>query len=196
MLLTFCATAKMKALLQQPGAPKVVKEASDILKQCCGTTGGEVLANDINIFCLVYQRGDKKTWNVDNNVKMEDAHAPIKRALAVAGIKMKPDANLKLEMFARYTISGIRYTTRAKANSDCNIFFSGSGGHLVLGVIKHIFAIPSVNDRQKYFFAARRNLPIPTNIMDPFQSHKDFRAGLWRDKHTAELNIIPLNEGT
>ena len=32
--------------------------------------------------------------------------------------------------------------------------------------------------------------------MDPFQSHKDFGAGLWRDKHTTELDIIPLNKGT
>ena len=124
---------------------------------------------------------------------MEDAHAPIKRALATAGIEMK--SNAKLKMFASCTVSGIRYTTRAKVNSDCNIFFSRSGGHLVPGIIEHIFAIPSVNDRQQYFFAAHRNLPIPTNMMDPFQLYKDFGVGLWRAMHTTELDIIPLTKG-
>ena len=194
MLQTFCTATKMKALLQQPGAPQVVREASNILKQCCGTSSGETLADDINIFQSVYRGGDKKTWNVDDGVKVEDAHAPIKRALATAGVEMKSDA--KLEMFASCTVSGIRYTTRAKANSDCNIFFSRSGGHLVPGIIEHIFAIPSVNDGQQYFFAARRNLPIPTNVMDPFQLYKDFGAGLWRAMHTTELDIIPLTKGT
>jgi hypothetical protein len=194
MLLTFCAAAKMKALLQQPGAPNVVKEASNILKRCCGASGGEALEDNINIFHSVYQGGDEKTWNVDGSVKMEDAHAPIKRALAEAGIKMKPDA--KLEMFASCTISGVRYTTQAKANTNCNIFFSGSGGHLVPGIIEHIFTIPSANDIQNYFFAARRNLPIPTNVTDPFQLYKDFGTGLWRDKHRTELDIFPVTEST
>ena len=175
MLLTFCAATKMKALLQQPGAPQVVREASNILKQCCSTSGGETLADNINIFRSVYQGGDKKTWNVDDGVKVEDAHAPIKRALATAGVEMK--SNAKLEMFASCTVSGIRYMTRAKGNFDCNIFFSRSGGHLVPGITEHIFAILSVNDRQQNFFAVRRNLHISTNMMDPFQLYKDFGAG-------------------
>ena len=164
------------------------------MKQCCSTSSGETLADDINIFQSVYRGGDKKTWNINDGVKVEDAHAPIKRALATAGVEMKSDA--KLKMFASCTVSGIRYMTRAKANSDCNIFFSRSGGHLVPGIIEHIFAILSVNDGQQYFFAARRNLPIPTNMMDPFQLYKDFGAGLWRAMHTMELNIIPLTKGT
>ncbi|KAF8833831.1 hypothetical protein BDN67DRAFT_985763 [Paxillus ammoniavirescens] len=135
----------------------------------------------------------KENMYVGLNI-VEEAPALVKRALVAAGIEGR--LNGQLDMFSRCTVSSIKYGTREATRTDCNIFFDESGGRLVPGVIEYIFAIRSVNGKPKHFIATRRNLPVPDLMTDPFKAYKDFGAGLWKDEHATELNIISLTEGT
>jgi hypothetical protein len=193
MLGAFCAAARVKVLLQHPDAPKVVRDASNILNVCCSASDDGALAADLGVFHTLTQTGETN-WTVDGDAKVEEAPALVKRALVAAGIE--GHLNVQLDMFSRCTVSGIKYGTREATRTDCNIFFNESGGQLVPGVIEYIFAIQSANGKPRYFVAARRNLPVPDLVTDPFKAYKDFGARLWKDEHATELDIVSLTEGT
>ncbi|KAG2073508.1 hypothetical protein BDR04DRAFT_1010610 [Suillus decipiens] len=49
MLETFCTTANVKAMLQEPGAPYVVNKAAEILQRCCTPFAEEIFCADTSI---------------------------------------------------------------------------------------------------------------------------------------------------
>jgi hypothetical protein len=52
--------------------------------------------------------------------------------------------------------------------------------------------VKSVKKEQIMFIAARKNLPTPEDVTDPFNQYRDFGAGLWRDEYADELNVFPV----
>ncbi|KAF8833751.1 hypothetical protein BDN67DRAFT_1017217 [Paxillus ammoniavirescens] len=193
MLGAFCAAARVKVLLQHPNAPKVVRDASNMLKVCCSASDDGTLAADISVFHMLTQT-DETNWTINGDAKVEEAPALVKRALVAAGIEGHLDD--QLDMFSRCMVSGIKYGTQEATRTNCNIFFDESGGRLMPGVIEYIFAIRPANGKPKYFVVTRRNLPVPNLMTDLFKAYKDFGAGLWKDEHATELDIISLTEGT
>ncbi|KIJ21301.1 hypothetical protein PAXINDRAFT_29888, partial [Paxillus involutus ATCC 200175] len=69
MLVMFCATAKVKVLMQHPEAPKVVRDANNILHQCCGTLSWEAFATDVKILNAVSDGIDVLKWSIDSSQK-------------------------------------------------------------------------------------------------------------------------------
>ncbi|KIK72239.1 hypothetical protein PAXRUDRAFT_181096, partial [Paxillus rubicundulus Ve08.2h10] len=108
MLGAFCAAARLKALLQHPNAPNVIRDVSNMLKVCCSASDDGTLAVDISIFHTLTQTGETN-WTVDGDAKVEEAPALVKRALLAAGIEGCLDG--QLNMFSRCTVSGIKYST-------------------------------------------------------------------------------------
>jgi hypothetical protein len=189
MLVMFCATAKVKVLMQHPEAPKVVRDANNILHQCCGTLSWEAFATDVKILNAVSNGSDVLKWSVDSSQKEVSPPANVQHELMVANVGLEP--SLKITMFLCCTVLAIRHTTQAVSRCDSSIFFKGSG-RLVPGVIEYIFSVPSKDSKKTYYIAARKNLPVSNSVVDPFQMYEDFRASLWRDKYGTDLDIVPI----
>lgn len=188
MLVTFCAASRVKAILQHPDAPAIIKSADVILKQCHSNFDSEIPVMDI--LNTEPQKDDTTQCMVHGSGKSVALSADLRTVLAEANIKVQDDT--KVEMYSRFTIGKLQYATRAVTSADCQIFWNLPTGQLVPGVIEHIFSIPLVKTETKYFIAARRNLPIPTNITDPFLAYPDFGAGLWSERYASVLNVLPV----
>lgn len=189
MLMTFCAAAKVKALMQHPEAPRIVRDANYVLQQCCGTAGRGTFATEISILDTATEETNALKWSVDSSPKEVNPPADIQRALIAASVGLEP--NQKLEMFSRCNVLGIKYATRAVSRRDGSIFLKGPRQPLP-AVIEHIFAVPSKDGEKKYYIATRKHLPVPQGVLDPFPAYKDFGAGLWSDEYATDLEVVPL----
>ncbi|KAF8835257.1 hypothetical protein BDN67DRAFT_984737 [Paxillus ammoniavirescens] len=95
MLGAFCAAARVKVLLQHPDAPKIVRDASNILKVHCSASDDGALATNIDVFHMLIQTGETN-WTVDGDAKVEEVPALVKRALVAAGIEGHLDVQLNI----------------------------------------------------------------------------------------------------
>ena len=187
MLETFCTAANVKVLMQQPDAPKVLKEAEEILKRCCIPYGGQGLITDMNI--LAGTESDVQ-WSIEGNGHMTSIPDELQFAWAEMG-GAKPLR--QITVYKRYSTGGIHYVTRRHSHRDCYVFFAPTGqAKCVPGVIEYIFSTPLPGNEHSHFAAIRRNLPVPEEIVDPFRGYEDFGTQLWGSEHELDLEIITL----
>lgn len=187
MLMTFCAATRVKAILQHPDAPEVVKTVNRILQHCTGMGGGK--SPNIDVFCAITE--DKVGFSVGHG-KVTKVDTEVKRALERLGVELQDGTEIKT--FLCFTAAGKQYATRAVTQSNCNIFWEETTGKLVPGIIKSIFAVQSINGERNFFIAVRKNLPIPSKTIDPFNVYTDFGASLWADEYMLELSIFRMLE--
>jgi hypothetical protein len=190
MMETFCAAANIKALMQRPDMPNVLKEAEEILKRCCTPYGGQDFVTDMNIF--EGTGSDAQQWSIEGGAHTASIPDELQYAWAAVG-NTKPLQ--RITMHKRYSVGGMQYATRKHSNHDCFVFIASKGqAKRVPGVIEYIFSVPFPDNQHSHFIAIRRNLPVPEKIIDPFLVYEDFGAQLWSSEYGQDLDIITLRD--
>ncbi|KAG1758760.1 hypothetical protein EDD22DRAFT_849772 [Suillus occidentalis] len=165
MLETFCAAASVKTMLQEPGAPDVVKRAVEILQQCC-TPFTEEFRTDTGILCTTMELIPYVSYD-DTNIIKAPISDILRHTLDKAGTQL--NGNNCIMEYKGLTIGGLKYYS-------CN--YSASDRWQ--------------DHNQVYYIAIRGYLLVPVGYEDPFLAYSDFRAQIWRCAYSSQLAIVPV----
>jgi len=107
MLFNFCAGAKVKAILQHPGATAIVQRASAILQKCSNTQGDTSFDADMRLLHDISVKNDRSNT---------DAHATEEIPIPVHMMNMLMATEIngqkgKIVAYRRCRLSGIQFTT-------------------------------------------------------------------------------------
>jgi hypothetical protein len=98
-------------------------------------------------------------------------------------------------------IDGIRYYDHfSRTPGNSLVFFLSSTGNFEPGKIRQIFWIPVDvgGDRfiKAFFFAIHRYIPLSPSsaIQDPFREYPSFKAGLWTEAVSHDVEVVRSNE--
>ncbi|KAG2048894.1 hypothetical protein BDR06DRAFT_975607 [Suillus hirtellus] len=165
MLETFCAAASVKAMLQEPGAPDVVKRAVEILQRCC-TPFAEEFHTDAGILHTTMESIPYVSHD-DTNIIKAPISDVLQHTLDKAGIQL--NGNNHIMEYKGLTIGGLKYYS-------CN------------------YSAPdSWQDHDRvYYIMIRGYLPVPAGYEDPFLAYSDFGAQIWSRTDSSQLAIVPV----
>lgn len=191
MLETFCAAARVKAILREPGAPDVISKAAEILLRCCAPFADEVFRTDTGILRTATESIPYVSHN-DANIIETPISDVLKQAWEKADTHISGNDNIT--EYKRLQIAGLQYSTRKHSTSDSCVFLQNTSGEFGPGVIEHMFSVGQDHDRA-YYIAIRCYLPTPAEYEDPFQEYSDFGAQIWSCAYTSQLDIVPVCTG-
>ncbi|KAH7904023.1 hypothetical protein BJ138DRAFT_1019721 [Hygrophoropsis aurantiaca] len=202
MLESFCAASNVKAFIQQPECPSILKESSSLLEECWGQYNKGTLMTDIRTLAGE-QIPDKKlkrseiAWN-----KQEQLSEELRSTLLAMHKELVyelpnwtcPDAAF---FHPRHTICQLRYANQQTSKRDSTMFFKPlRSNFLVPGVIQEIFSVPIKHTKDDYteiYFLAIQKFKACSSEDDPFEKYPDFGASIWSEE-LADLDIIPSSQ--
>jgi hypothetical protein len=202
MLETFCAASNIKAFLQRPSCPPVIKTLAPFLKACWGDESRGTLMEDIRSLKLndispnIKAREDimwKKLQPIEDDVR--DAFASISAQLQ----ERIPEWTTPSRVFHhnRHRIRGFAYSTALVSKCDSTVFFKDLRSNtFVPGVIRDILSVqwPASQEdefEEFFFIVIHEFLPSGSNLVDPFREYPDFGANLWLKELNSRPTVIP-----
>jgi hypothetical protein len=186
MLETFCAAARVKAMLQEPGAPDVFNKAADILQRCCAPFAEEAFRTDTGILQTATEPIPGVS-HIEANI-IKTTISEVRDTLEKAGTQLP--GNDHITEYKRLNIAGLQYCSRNYSQADSRVFFKNTSEKIVPGVIEHMF---SVGGQQRvYYVAVRCYLPVAAGYQDPFLGYSDFGAQIWSCALNSQLDIVPV----
>ena len=187
MLETFCAAASVKAMLQEPGAPDVVKRAVEILQRCCAPFAEE-FRTDAGILRTTTELIPYVSHD-DTNIIKAPISDVLRHTLDKAGTQL--NGNNRIMEYKGLTIGGLKYYSCNYSAPDSCVFFQKTSEEYAPGVIEHMFSVGQDHDRV-YYIAIRGYLPVPEGYEDPFLAYSDFGAQIWSRAYSSQLAIVPV----
>jgi hypothetical protein len=194
MLKTFCASVNFKSLLLQHDDMPIVQKYRAVIEQAAKDRSRDAFAGIV-------------TSQVNGQITVSPAppkrrQQPInlsERALVALNSMYRDLFNSPTPPAAtchsEYRIGKVIFTTHARSNRDCNIFFRSTTGSIIApGIIQYIISIPSPSriDKMDFFFVIERYAQLlNTDVLDSFSSHEAFGASLWSLKKSPTLEAIP-----
>ncbi|KAG1895988.1 uncharacterized protein F5891DRAFT_959320 [Suillus fuscotomentosus] len=188
MLETFCAAAKVKAIIQDPGAPNVIIKAAEILQQCCAPFAGEGFHTDTGVLRTVTDSDPYVSHDNANIIK-----TPISDVLRYTweNTRTHMHGSEPITEYKQLNVAGLQYCSRNYSTSDSCVFFKNTSGNCVPGVVEHMMSTGQDHNRV-YYIAVRCYLPVIAGYQDPFSVYGDFGAQIWSCASSNQLEIVPV----
>jgi hypothetical protein len=196
MLETFCASVNFKSLLLQHNDMPVVQKYRAVIEQAAKDRSCDAFAG-----IITSQVNRQITASPTPPKRRQQPINLSERALIALNSMYRDLFNSPTPPAAtchsEYSIGKVIFTTHARSNRDCNIFFRSTTGTIIApGIIQYIISIPSPSraDKMDFFFVIERYAQLPNmDILDPFSSHEAFGASLWSSKKSLTLEAVPTS---
>jgi hypothetical protein len=201
MLETFCAASNIKAFLQRPSCPKVLKTLTPLLTTCWGEDSRGTLMEDIRSLKLddtgpVTTAREDIEWKKLKLLEDDVYHA-------LASISRELHARItqwctprRVFPHIRHTVRGLKYAIAHASKRDSTIFIKNlQSNTLVPAVIREIFSVqcPVQQDQftEYFFLVVHKFLPLESTLLDPFRTLPDFGASIWMAELEEQPTVIP-----
>ena len=195
MLQTFCVGANLKALLQGPKCPDVLKATVPILEKTWEQDRRTGTIGEVNNLGNAETRSTGAAKRV--SLLTDEYEAAFKAGFENISKALKdvPKGGLRGAMAHKRVIIGGR--TFAKANEnlrEAEVFFEPlHSSNLIPGTITGIFSIKDGMD-EVFVLSVYPRKPAPRGTMNPFTRYPDFGAELWSTELEDKMLCIPTTQ--
>jgi hypothetical protein len=195
MLQIFCVGANLKALLQGPKCPDVLKATVPILERKWGQDQRTGTIGEVN------NLGDAKTRSMGAAKRVsfltDEYDAAFKAGFENISkvLKNDPKGGLRGAMaHKRVTIGGRIFAKGNENLSEAEVFFEPlCSNNLIPGTIVGIFSVQDGED-EVFVLSIYPRKPVPSGTANPFTRYPDFGAELWSTELEDRMVCIPTTQ--
>lgn len=195
MLQTFCVGANLKAILQGPKCPNVLKTTVPILERKWEQDHRTGTIGEVNNLGDIETRSTGTARRV--SLLTDEYEAAFKvgfENISKAFEKVSKDGLRGTMAHKRVTIGGRTFAKGNENRCDAEVFFEPLGGsNLIPGTITGIFSIKDGED-EVFVLSIYPRKPAPSGTMNPFTRYPDFGAELWSTESEDRMVCIPTTQ--